>query len=86
MFWRCIYSSLSFFQKIVSQNRLRVAAMAKEVSNAQTICGSRIGFDTEDDIMIVVTQRCWSPAVDNEETVCWFESFVQPDEVSYELP
>lgn len=77
MFWS---RAVSFFQKIVSKSRF---TMAKEVSNAQTICGTRIGFDTEDDIMIVVTQRCWSPApADNEETVCWFEPFVQPEKVS----
>lgn len=56
--------------------------MAKQLQNAQTICGNRLGLDTEnDDIMIWVTARSWSPVPDNDqETVCWFEPFV--DEVS----
>lgn len=57
-------------------------SMAKQVQNAMTICGNRIGWDTEnDDIMIVVRKDTWSPVPDNDqETVCWFEPFV--DEVS----
>lgn len=87
MIWNKISSVFRIAQKRIfagSLNKLHETrgAMAKQLQNAQTICGSRIGLDTEnDDIMIWVTQRSWSPVPDNDqETVCWFEPFV--DQVS----
>lgn len=61
--------------------------MAKQAQNAATICGSRIGWDTEnDDIMIWVTNRSWSPVPENpDETVCWFEPLEVVDEVSLDI-
>lgn len=94
MIWTRISRSSRFLAGVVQivKERIFIASlaklnitrgvMAKQLQNAQTICGTRIGWDTEnDDIMILVTPRTFSPVPDNDqETVCWFEPFV--DEVS----
>lgn len=87
MIWRRFSSILKVAKSSIfraSQDLLHPirVTMDKQLQNAQTICGSRIGWDTEnDDIMIYVTKRTFSPVPDNDqETVCWFEPFV--DEVS----
>lgn len=70
---------------VVATSRVITGVMERQLQNAQTICGSRIGWDTENDnLMIVVTQRSWSPApLNDQETVCWFEPYVpQPPPVS----
>lgn len=67
----------------MSTDQLLITAreMAKQLQNAQTICGNRMGWDTEDDLMILITPWTFSPVPENDqETVCWFEPFV--DEVS----